>query len=32
VRLPLRPLFLGAEVGFERRDLLRIAAGIGVTF
>jgi hypothetical protein len=30
VRLPLGPLFLGGELAFERGDLLRLSAGLGV--
>lgn len=32
VRVPLGPLFIGGEVGFERYDMLRLAAGVGVGF
>lgn len=30
VRVPLGPLFLGGELAFERGDLLRLAAGLGL--
>ena len=32
VRVPLGPLFLAGELGFESRDLLRLGAGLGVAF
>jgi hypothetical protein len=32
VRYPLGPMFLGGELAFERGDLLRLAAGLGVRF
>jgi hypothetical protein len=31
-RLPLGPLFLAGEIGFEQYDLLRLAGGVGVAF
>ncbi len=31
-RIPLGPLFLAGELGFERGDLLRLAAGLGAAF
>jgi hypothetical protein len=32
VRVPLGPVFLGAELAFEQYDLLRLGGGIGVAF
>jgi len=32
VRIPLGPVFLGGEIAFEQFDLLRLAAGLGVSF
>lgn len=32
VRVDLGPMFLGGEIAFEQRDLLRLAAGLGVAF
>jgi hypothetical protein len=32
VRVPLGPLFLGGELAFERGDLLRLSAGLGLAF
>jgi hypothetical protein len=32
MRVPLGPLFLGAEVSFEQFDILRVAGGVGVAF
>jgi hypothetical protein len=32
VRVPLGPLFLGAEFSFEQLDILRVAGGLGVAF
>ncbi len=32
VRVDLGPVFLGGELAFEQRDLLRLAAGLGVAF
>jgi hypothetical protein len=32
VRVPLGPLFLAGELGFESQDLLRLGAGLGVAF
>ena len=32
VRYPLGPMFLAGELSFERGDLLRLAAGLGVRF
>lgn len=31
-RVPLGPLFLAAELGFEQGDLLRLAGGLGIRF
>ncbi len=31
-RVPFGPMFLGGELSFERGDLLRLAAGLGLTF
>lgn len=32
LRMNLGPMFLGGELAFEQNDLLRLAAGVGVTF
>lgn len=32
MRVPLGPMFVGGELGFERGNLLRLAGGLGVTF
>lgn len=32
IRVDLGPVFLGGEIAFEQRDLLRLAAGLGVAF
>jgi hypothetical protein len=32
VRVPLGPIFLGAELAFEQYDLLRLGGGLGVAF
>ncbi len=32
MRVPLGPLFLGAELSFEQLDILRLAGGLGVAF
>ena len=32
VRVPLGPLFLGAELSFEQLEILRVAGGLGVAF
>lgn len=32
VRVPLGPLFLGGEIAFERYEIIRLGAGLGVAF
>ena len=32
IRVPLGPMFLGGELGFERGDLFALRAGLGVAF
>jgi hypothetical protein len=32
MRLPLGPLFLGAELSFEQLEILRVAGGLGLAF
>jgi len=32
MRVPLGPIFVGAELSFEQLDILRVAGGLGVAF